>query len=776
LMVPSTRFQIVLQTAVYPWLAAMRVAILLLPFYILCVALEKVNWSELFFLYLFYAGIAVSFPVLRKPGLGDTAPSLPSAQPGLNTQTTQANVALGSPEAQNLRSAQQSGSGNGGMSMMAFMMPMCICMFAFAAGRGPAGMYTQLSRYFPDNIIQIMPASLISWPLIIARMMAAPLQWFSFHLWPIVFIVPLTILQRYISAIRTAEFLQVGNYRDLAGLSTYVMRRKLEIWYRASVGLAFAGYLWKWLILDATLAPILGRNGNLAVQAQAALLYIVLCISGYALLSRITEAASWQRLNRAPKTRLAIRKTATVRTLVYVVTPLISNLGFYLVCCVLALTNPFPPAVAAVAGKMLVLIAAACAIGIGSDAMLGGWSAMPKLLWCIAAVSGFNAYGLVIFKWLGMLSPLLGFAYISSATQSSLSNFYAHTSWWQFASMQMGVGLLMTAVGFVRLKSIAASAKLAESQDLPELDPTVFGAEVFRDEAAISAEGAAKTESPLALAIIRLAQRSGDNAVAIKELRTRLRGRLTGKLVKASVITLAIGTVAMFQFPEFPDTLGDAIANGLYGNISQPAFKILADINACFYIVLGFLCLLGGFMATRLFSVEKEKSTLGFILLTPMTIGAIVRGKFTGYLISASMAALLLMTWTLGISFAIVPAAGPRALLMWAAVCGASMLLLCTITALSLCAGAVMSRFTTNNNFWRVGFAVGIQVLLQSSRFIIRPIYKFLVDAGITAEDCMKFALSGAAAGLLISYLLTVWAIGRYRKGDLKFAESRKEN
>ena len=566
LMVPASRFQLVLQTALYPWLSGMRMALLLLPFYIVCVALQKVTWIELFCMYLFFSAAALSFPLLRKPGIGDTAPSLPTQQTTLNSQQAPTAGAFASTDAQNARAAQQGGTGAGGWSIMAFMVPMAISMFAFAAGRGAPGMYMLLSKYVPDNIIQIMPASMISWPLLIARLLISPLAWFGFHIWPIVFCVPLTLVQRYMMAVRTAEFLQVGTYRDLATLPTYVYRRRLEAWYRGAVTFAAIGYLWKWLVVNGGIAWLLPVQMSAKNTGLTSFLYVILCLSGYTVLSRITEYYGWARSNQQKKSRLALRAINTNRSIRYILLPLVSTIAFYFVCCALAFTNPLPRECQILGGQMLCLIAASALIGAGADAALGGYSTIPKLIWCIATVAAYNSYGFVWAKWLGTLSPLLGFASISQATHTSLSSFFQNTQWWHFAAAQSAVGFLLAGVGYLRTRRVPA----LDPEYVPdtELDPTIYGTEVFRDELTIAMEGATRTETPFALAVIAFVQRFADNAVAIKELRSRLRGRLSSSTIRNATAGLVIASVAMFQFPEFPSNIGEALADGLYGTIS----------------------------------------------------------------------------------------------------------------------------------------------------------------------------------------------------------------
>ncbi len=770
MMVPATRFQIVLQTAVYPWLSAMRIALLLLPFYVFMVALERVTWTELFCLYLFFAGTAVSFPVLRKPGVGDSAPTLPTQQPKLQNTTASA---FSGTEAQNARANQNAQTGSGGWSMMAFFMPMTIAMFGFAMGRGAAGMHAILGPYFPDSILSLMPASMIAWPFLIARSMTTPFAWFGLHIWPIVFCVPLTVLQRYLSAVRTAEFLQVGTYRDLAGLPTYVMRRKAEAFYRSAVSIALIGYAWKWMVTNGSII-LLPASKIRSSPGLPTFLYILMCLAGLTVLNRASEAVTWIRADHVRKTRLAQRAIKPLRILWYCCMPAIGAFGTFALCSVLSGLNPFRSDCVAVLVPMICMMAAGGLISFGVDAAMGTFSAIPRLLLMIASVGAWNSYHIEAARWLGLLSPTLGFASLSQYAQSGLKGFYGTFTWVHFASALLGLGVLLSTIGLLRLRALMG--KEIEGGEDAILDPTIYGSEVFRDEAAIALDATAKEDTPLALAIIKVVQKSCDNAVAVKELRARLRGRMGSNGIRNLLVLMAVLTVGLFQLPAFPETIGGYFASALYGTIVNPGIQIISEITVCWYMVLVGICAFAGFGATRLFTVEREKSTLGFILLTPMTVGSIVRGKFSGFILATVASILVLFVWTFILSLCIIPGAGFLALLVWLAISAGSILLFCAVTSACLSFGALISKFTINPGVWRFSFAIGIQIFIQSLRFIIPWLNTFFIDLGITPRDGLIIFTSVSIATILLAYIASVWSIGRFRKGDLKFAESRKEN
>ena len=71
LMLPISPFQILVQTMAYPWMAAMRLAVALLPIYGFCVGIDGPTWLELAMLYLVFAIAALSVPFWKRPALSE---------------------------------------------------------------------------------------------------------------------------------------------------------------------------------------------------------------------------------------------------------------------------------------------------------------------------------------------------------------------------------------------------------------------------------------------------------------------------------------------------------------------------------------------------------------------------------------------------------------------------------------------------------------------------------------------------------------------------------
>ncbi|HLK57923.1 MAG TPA: hypothetical protein VKU00_15255, partial [Chthonomonadaceae bacterium] len=224
LMLPVSPFRILLQATIYPWWAGMRVALLLLPIYLFFVGIGSMTWVELTMLYLVFAASAYTLPAWRLPALADnlvvTTPTAQRASPVLATTNTL------SGQTTTPQPAASSGM-NGGMGMLILLPFFMFFTMAFSR-RGFGGLYGVLHPYFPDSILSLMPTSMISWPLLLARGIITPFDWYGIALPPLPFLLLFFFVSRYLQLVRTSEYLQVGTYRDLALLPTYYPRRLWE--------------------------------------------------------------------------------------------------------------------------------------------------------------------------------------------------------------------------------------------------------------------------------------------------------------------------------------------------------------------------------------------------------------------------------------------------------------------------------------------------------------------------------------------------------------------
>ena len=310
LLLPISPFQLLLQTMVYPWLVAMRTAILLLPVYVFCVGMGGVGWGDILMLYVVFGIVALSVPAWRRPALSDAVASgQVSLQPQAQNQMGLAGAATGTGNQtnSNVAAAGQANSNSQGGWTMLLVIPVMISFFAaLSSGKGIAGWYTELREYVPDSVLVLMPTSMFTWPLMLARAFVTPFNWYGFGIVPLPFVLFSTLGARYLQLARTAEYLQVGTYRDLALLPTYQPRRKWEVIFRLANLFIVIGYLWKWLIWRGGLASIAGST----TSGLEGFLFLLLLVGIWIMLWRAGMVGRWLGASKVPENATVLGKIA----------------------------------------------------------------------------------------------------------------------------------------------------------------------------------------------------------------------------------------------------------------------------------------------------------------------------------------------------------------------------------------------------------------------------------------------------------------------------------
>lgn len=765
LLLPQSPFQTLMQTAVYPWRAAMRIALVLLPVYVLCVGLDGISWADLLMLYVVFGMTALSFPSWRIPALAAMTAPQAAAQTGANTAGT-----FGAQS----QTAGASGSGSsspGGWLAMGFLLPIIALFSAMASRRGVGGMLGQMRHYMPDSILVLLPSSLLSWPLLMARALITPFDWFGWHVPPLLFALVLFALGRYVAVVRTSEYLSVGTYRDLALLPTYLPRRRLEGALRIAGVLVAAGYLWQWTIRDGALAN-LSASTDPASPGLAGFLFALLFVAGWRTVWRAGKLGDWLRESRVPVTKAAVRRIPSRSAIVFFTAPFLSALVFYLACCTLSGTVPFSRPLLGMAGEMLAISLAGALLNFGACRLLGPL----VLLWPIALL-GLLVFGPPETYRVMLFSPTLGLLHLSSyppvhqwlATRDSFA-------WWMWP-VDCGLAGMFLAL-WALPRTVRSPASVPEG--VLALDPTIVGLEVFMDPPLAKAQTTAPSESPLVLRFIAGMQRFGDNALTTKELRVRLRGRLhPGAVRRTFLIYLVVSGILGVGLPAIAQAFGGGVAAFLYGDAAATAAGPAANVLACFYLALLFVAAGAGFGPLLAFATEREKATLGFVLLTPMRARAIVLGKLAGMLLAGSPALLTLAAWTLALSLVLLPVLGLISLIAWIEVVLMALTLAVTIGSVTLAIASLFPRAISPAILGLLGWILlqaFIQIGVQSFRFL-----RFLAWSGVTlagGESAFYWLLAVLVCLMLslLGFLIAVWGVRRMRKGDLAFAASKQEN
>ena len=766
LTLPASTFQIVLESAVYPWCAAMRVALTLLPVYVLAAALGAITWVDLGMLYVVFAIAAISLPVLRKPALGDSAPTTFQPTPGRQ--------ALASTAGGGQSGSQQQSSAGGVNSWiaLAFLLPTISMVFAIASRRGVHGMYSALHQYLPNSLLELMPTSVLSWPLLMARGLVTPLDWFGIGLPPIILVLPLILAHRYLQAVHTAEYLQVGKYRDLADLPTFLPRRRAEAVIRAAQLVAITGYLWKWLIWNGGWGFAPGLS-NVHAPGLPSFAYVVLFTAAWTVIIRASMIASWRKSEVKVFADTVYHRISLARFALYLVSPTLFASVYYGICCAFSQTAPLPHEVVVLLSQMLPLTVVAGALAFGSASVLGPVGTLVRILLPLIALFGYNSYHLAGFRSLAFLSPTMGLLSILPHPLQGMGGFFQGLSWRHWLTTGGSVGLVLTAAGLMRY----GKRRAADAQAFRVLDFTRYGSEVFMDQSVAALDPALKEDTPFVVWLIAKLQHIADNAITTREIRTRLRGKLDNIALRNLAMLALVITMGMYEgIPEIANAIGGWLAALLYGPILKPVVQVIASILACWFIVLGIYCLAAGFAAVRTFSIERDKSTLGFVLLTPMSNSSIIRGKAAGILLSAGVYPIAIALWTLVMSVAITPTVGIRSLGAWALIVCSCALCYTAVGMISIALGAIAARWNVSSGCWGVAVAILSQVMVNGGRLMFGYVQDLLVSYGIQGMQLYYIWLGMCGIVIAASYALAVFFVQRMRRGDLAFAASKRDN
>lgn len=778
LLLPMSPFHMLVQTAIYPWLFGMRTALVLLPLYVFFVALNGISWLDLLMLYLVFAMIAVAFPLWRRPMLSETALVVAPTQASLGAQANLAQTAMGTNQTAATPGAQATvaggGNANGSWVALVYMLPMFLTFFAFVSARGPAGIHDVLSVYFPEPLLRLMMPSILSWPLLIARGLITPLDWFGWHVPPLPFVLIFFCANRYLQLVRTSEFLGVGTYRDLAQQPTYLPRRRVEGALRIAQLFVLTGYLWIWMVTNGGLRFLVQQSAKTSPAAAGLTGFVYLLVFATILrgLYRTAQLGNWQRGVKAA--RLAVRSVSLKAAARYLAEPFVFCALFLMACALIARVNPMTPFLWTLTGQMLAIGLAGMLLNYGTSRLVGQFTSLLALALMISWVVLLSGYNILLVRPLAYFSATLGLVFLNHAPWNQIGPlFEPNTVWWRWPLECGCVGLILTLTAVAM--RIHVSAVLPENVVPTVLDPTRVGEEAFADPpVTLKGERPKLADTPLVLRLIETLQRFWDNAVLVKELRVRLRGKLELASVRAIAIILLVVTITGYQgLPAIPELFGGVLSRALFGQDT-----IGGAILSCFYLVLLLRALIGGFVTFQAFMVERDKSTLGFVLMTPMSATSIVMGKMAGMLMPGAIFLASLGVWTLILSLVNLPTLGLITLEIWGGMMLSAVMLIVTFGMLSLALASIFPKIPMQ--YAGCVWAALIQVLIQGTVHLGRYIGPFLVSLtetlGLSGITLWGAGIVLAALVTLVAGLVAVGGVRRMRSKDLTFAASKREN
>ena len=779
LMLPMSRLQLVLQAALYPWITAASIALLLLPVYVFCVALEGMTWAELFSLYTLFALASIVTPGFRSPALSG------------NVGSKMLNQSVEDPHSEPDGDAsflQKRGVKNKLTAMTTVAaVPGYLILIVFISFSS-TGLNQTLGRYIPASILALVPSAIISLPFMLVRALIAPFAWFQWHLAPMPFVISGVLLWKYLLLIRTSEFLSVGQYRDLASLPSYLPRRRVLATLYVAISIVVIGYLWPWVVRDEGAAFLTSNPTGRGAGFQGFLFLSVFCATAWALV-RSGSVGIWGSVFKkrsssdpdSPDYDPTPRTVTVLSSIRYIAMPMVYIGGIVLVCGVFGGQGLPAGKDLAILGKCFAVALAAIVMNIGFRRLTGP----TGVLGCLA--TALPLCGPRAFVWLIYFSPMLGFINIGPRQMVGLNTpngpLFGAAGYERWVLVEGGIGLVLCAVAWVvervahnsRGPSASDTSQL-DFADAPVFDPTLLGREVFADAQLARKMATSRDDSALSVAILRGIENVVDNAVVSRDIRARLRNRISAqKLWMVLILTIVACLVVGNWFP-FLAQPGEVFSDNLdrYGQ-QGTALQTLSNLQGCFLIVLMITAITSGYsVLPRAFGMDKRKNTLSFLLTTPMSTRSIVVGKAFSLLFTTSAPILYSVICSFVFCFPLSIISGnPEVFTRWALYAGSGVTLYVCTSMIMLALGSLFPNLTAV----RLNGCIRLVVLY----FVFVAFSLFLSWLGIVAslwgvgrDGIWTIVFALALLLIMLSIMITIGAINGMRKGDIDIKLARK--
>lgn len=794
LMLPCSAFKIVVQMMQYPWLVAMRLPIAMLPVYVLCVALEGITWVELFSLYLVFALIALSTPILLTPILNESAAIalMPIAKQSLFANRGASIVQPGVAQAQNIK---RSRSAMSVLSIYFSLIPFALAFSAFRRG-GSSNLMISVNQYIPPHITDLLFSVIISWPLMLARLFITPLDWYGTPVIPILFILPLYLLNRYGLITRVSEMLSSGAFRDLPLQATYRPRMRMAFWLRNTWYFVIIGYFWKFLVVHNNI----GYLGQAVVGGGGlgGMLTLIMTVTAFFMITRAALLGYYLYTPLRSGERYILCQTTLKNGVWWVMKLAVTGVGLYLLACLVSRTHPFPATVKGVTPNLCLQMLASMSLAtVGAlfsfcfSRLLGSLSnylrilLFSALIGCIVVtvspdiqsnlqaqppLGTFILQAIPKLLYLQILSPLMAVIFQGRANIFGITPYFNYITFLSFNLIAAGVCFAL-----VRAFQPGESKQAPEGAFVVTLDPTQVGAEAFNDPKRDSKEAVGRKDTPTVLRLIRAIQSIYDNAIITKEMRSRLRGLLAKGTIISGFIVAVVLTVACFhqEVARFIRIFG-GVSFLLAGPSNGSNSEVLMGLLGILFIFYWIGMIVVGFTTSSAFYTEVQKSTLAFLLTTPMSSLHILLGKWFGILLPAQIFPLGIAIWALIISMILAPLIGVAVMAGWfvAVSCGLAVSL--AISSINITISALLPKVSVGKLSW-------IWMLLFYGGFF--PVV-FSWGAISSVLALMQFQGRSFFLGLIIvclgitviCMLITKSAIDAMRRKDIVFEITKRSN
>lgn len=793
LMLPISPFQILVQAMAYPWIVAMRLAFALLPVYVLCVGIDGPTWLELAMLYVVFAIAALTVPFWKRPALSENVSIL--AAPKTNrfgvgaSQTTL-----------NQGATAKSANTSGVLLLRLLAFPLVMSWFFMSAFGGMSAGKAALLQYLPSSIVNLLDSIIVSWPLVCARLLVTPLDWFGTTLIPLPFVLCLVLLSRYVQLVAASEFLSVGAFRDLPLQSTYRPRLRLTAALRSLQALVVTGYLWKPFIADGRLS-FMGPQVSGAEPGLAGFAFLLMLFATGWSMIRAAALGRYQLSPLIQGERLILCRNSVLDGIRYLAEPFGFAIGYYLICCLLSRTAPFPPLTGAVAGNLAEMILhvgligfAGTVLGFGATRLFGQLAISLRIgIPVLISVGMFYSQSVDVRNWLAsfpqaarvlsfvphfrsleIFSPLLGMLQAEASKGDSVQrSLPGAPPWYVWVFTGLALGGAMWLIG--HLLGLRRDVPHREAVTLV-FNPTTVGREVFSDPIQQKAAGVGRTDTPFVIALIRRIQHVWDNAVLTRELRSRLRGQCERPFLW-SVLAFAVIFSLVFFHPGvalWPTIFGGWLAFVLMGSMPSSLASTAAGILGCWYLVLFVSAFLSAFTTTGAFYTETQKSTLGFLLATPMSTRSIVMGKVFGILGPSLGILLAISAWTLILTVGFLPMVGPLALVGWFYAVLSALTFYLMVNAITFAISAMFPKLSMSGSawVWVLLFFFGSGPML----WIFAIIAAAFAVIGLQGASLWIAFIGVGWLLIVLSYVIADSSIQSMRRRDLTFATSARNN
>jgi hypothetical protein len=752
LMTPVPPFQIILQASVHPFLQGMVIAAAGLPFYAFAASLGGVRPLDIPMLYLLFAMIAFAPPRWFVPVFG-----------GL--------------DAEEIQKRKQGGRGTGSMDTLIGWLIILTSLSPFTrwifGGFGMINLLIILWQSLPRDLGLFLLPFPLTWAVCTARWLYTPSSFYALSLPPVLLILPLFLFARTLRIWESSMYLRIGDQEQIYALWDMPTYWRARAVYGSLLAFTLLGLFWKPFVasqLTSAMVSPLAASPTLSLMGLIWLGGWWVGLTTWGRLRTLFRPQFQQAATLSRNTQRSSRDAYATRraNALYLVSPFLTVLSLYTAACLLALRNPFPLSALTMWGQIaLVTLLGALLTYALAPRTTGAYIA----LLLIPLAGFFSPYPSLnaVLCGLSALSPLTGILCLTPHTQRIAS----HVA--QYFSIQAAVptwnSYLLWALG---LTLLSALLRLWRQHNETARRSSVAAA-THSNEELTPRPDTQKRDYPAALRLIAWIQQHTDNPVLVKEVRVLFRGRLTPVDMTLIGLMLTLLPGAAFYYADVSRFFLEGMAKLFFGD------SVFGYGTICGGLIVSALLLmaavspfLGASVCGAALGRERDKSTLGFVLVSPLTTQEILVGKLLGTLAPSLLTGVVLIVWSLLLLPGVLIWGGSPIRVV------AGYLLLLALPMILLLMGGLIG-LTCATLLRKESDSVGLAVLL-SAGYVVAIFVTFF---HLPFPESLPL-LSGPAgwvlweslyALLLIPICLRVmhWRMQRARRGDVAFESAQRQ-